>query len=66
MRKTRRFEQFYTNITRDRDSITAETNLLNPKGKQLYGLVKACPLYNPEGDVIGAVESISDISGKKN
>ena len=63
--KDEKIEQFYTNITRDRDSITAETNLLNPKGKQLYGLVKACPLYNPEGDVIGAVESISDISGKK-
>ena len=55
----------YSGIVRKGSVITAETTLPHPKGvpRTLWG--KASPLYNESGEVIGAIESIRDISERK-
>lgn len=56
---------YYSNILRDGNAIMAETNLPHPKGRQIYALAKASPLYNREGKITGAIEAIRDISDRK-
>ncbi len=57
--------RFYTNIQREGNSLTAETDLPHPKGSPITVLARASPLYNREGQVIGAIEAIRDITGRK-
>ncbi len=52
----------YTIISRSGTTITAETDLPRPDGSVLSVYVKACPLYNQEGEVTGAIESVRDIT----
>lgn len=52
----------YTIISRSGTTITAETDLPRPDGSLITVYVKACPLYNQEGEVTGAIESIRDIT----
>ncbi len=56
---------YYNIISRDGASITAETSLPHPKGTQITVLAKASPLYNKEGELTGAIESIRDITERK-
>ena len=42
--------------------LIAETERAKPKGKTSVLWAKATPLYNPKGEIIGAIESIRDIS----
>lgn len=60
-----KIDQFYTKGYRTGDSLSAETDLPTPKGNRISALAKACRLYNKAGDVIGAIESIRDISPLK-
>jgi PAS domain S-box-containing protein len=55
----------YAIIKKEGDILIAETKLPRPLGRfsVLHG--KASPLYNDEGDVIGAIESIRDITEQK-
>ena len=55
----------YNNISRNGNSLTAETDIANPKGRRISVLAKVCPLYNQKGEVTGAIESIRDITGWK-
>jgi len=55
----------YTAITRDGDVLTAETSLARPLGKYAVLFGKASPLYNEDGEVFGAIESIRDITDRK-
>ncbi len=55
----------YTHISRSGNTITAETDLAHPRGHQISALVKVSPLYNQEGEVVGGIESIRDISESK-
>lgn len=60
-----RIAQFYSNILRDGNMLSAETNLPHPKGQQIHVLAKASPLYNKEGEITGAIEAIRDITDRK-
>jgi len=56
---------YYSDIRHDGNSISAETNLATAKGRQIYVLAKATPLYNNDGEITGAIETIRDISDRK-
>lgn len=56
----------YPHIVREGDSLIAEAYcgaLYDGRGAHVFA--KASPLYDPQGRVIGAIESIRDISGYK-
>ncbi|AGB01458.1 PAS domain S-box protein [Methanoregula formicica] len=55
----------YSNIRREGNILSAETDLPTPKGKQIYVIAKASPLYDKGGNVTGAIESIRDITDRK-
>jgi PAS domain S-box-containing protein len=55
----------YSGIIRANDVLIAETDVPNPRGKSITVLSKASPLYNQDGDCVGAIESIRDITGQK-
>jgi PAS domain S-box-containing protein len=57
--------RYYSNILRQGAALTAETDLPHPKGRRIHVLTKASPLCNGQGDIIGAIESIRDITGLK-
>jgi len=58
-------EKNYSIIKKEGDVLIAETALPHPKGKMVFLLGKASLLYNREGAVTGAIESIRDISETK-
>ena len=47
------------------EAITAEVFIPKLKGKPTYLWGKAAPLYNRRGEMIGAIESIRDITDMK-
>ena len=56
----------YPTLNREGDTLTAEIfshTLFNNKGAWVY--IKAAPLHDPSGNVIGAIESIRDITELK-
>ena len=55
----------YYSISRERKSITAEIYIPSLNGKPTYLWGKATTLYNKKGTIVGAIESIRDISSKK-
>jgi PAS domain S-box-containing protein len=57
--------QYYSNIYRTGNSLTAQTDLPHPKGHRISVLVKVSLLYNPAGEVTGAIESVRDITNIK-
>ncbi|MDD1724433.1 MAG: PAS domain S-box protein, partial [Methanospirillum sp.] len=60
-----KISEYYSTIYRDEDSLTAETDLPHPKGTRIHVLAKVCPLYSSFGDIIGAIESIRDITERR-
>lgn len=58
-------EKRYSFIKQDQKDFIVETPMLSPKGEPLYLWGKATPLYNSKGEVIGAIESIRDITERK-
>ena len=57
--------KLYDHIWRDKSNITAEIFIPSLKGKPTYLWGKATKIYNQKGTVIGAIESIRDITEKK-
>ena len=55
----------YAIIKKEGDILIAETTLPRPLGRYSVLLGKASLLYNEEGEVIGAIESIRDITEQK-
>jgi len=55
----------YSNIIRSGGTLSAESDLPHPKGQQIHVLAKAGPLYDREGRLTGAIESIRDITDRK-
>ena len=51
--------------SRERDMIIADVMISTPEGGIQYLWGKATHLYNPKGEVIGAIESIRDITDRK-
>jgi len=65
LRPREEIEKEYLILQRENDTITAVTSLPRPQGKQVFLLGKASLLYNRDGTVTGAIESIRDISEAK-
>jgi len=55
----------YHIIRKEGDLIVAETDLPTPLGKAVTLWVKTGPLYDDAGNVIGAIESIRDVTERK-
>lgn len=56
---------YYSHNYRTEHSLTAETDLSHPKGTRISTLVEVCRFYNKTGEIIGAIESIRDITELK-
>lgn len=52
----------YAHIFHEKDTLIAETSLPRPKGEPKILMGKASPLYNQQGEIVGAIESIRDIT----
>lgn len=59
-------QEKYPSLIRHDQTLTAEvTRPLIHDGKKLYFWITACPLYDMKGNVIGAIESLRDITPLK-
>jgi PAS domain S-box-containing protein len=52
----------YTTLGTEGEAITAETSYLNREGKHRILWAKATPLHDIEGNTVGAIESIRDVT----
>jgi PAS domain S-box-containing protein len=52
----------YANIIHEKNVLIADTSLPCPKGRPATLMGKASPLYNLQGQIAGAIESIRDIT----
>ena len=59
-------ETRYEYITRSDGILVGESYMPNPKGGEVYLLGSAAALYDSEGNIAGAIESIRDITEHKN
>ncbi len=59
------FDKEYVYVRRDGDVLYTETKTGQLKGKQRILWGRAAPLYNTKGEIVGAIESIRDISDRK-
>ena len=55
----------YAHIIHEKDILIAETSLPRPKGNIVTLMGKASPLYNRKGEIVGSIESIRDVSERK-
>jgi len=55
----------YTYVKREGNVLIAETTIDNFRGKKVYLWGKASPLYDSDGNLIGAIETIRDITEQK-
>jgi len=58
-------QEHYSGIRRENEVLIAETDLPRPLGKQLTLMGKASPLYDRQGKLSGAIESIRDMTERK-
>jgi PAS domain S-box-containing protein len=58
-------EKNYAHIRRTGETLTGETYTPNLKGGARYLYAKATPLHDGEGNLIGAIETIRDITDRK-
>jgi PAS domain S-box-containing protein len=58
-------DHYYSHIHREGTILSAETDLPHPKGTRITVIAKASPLYDRNGNITGAIESIRDISERK-
>ncbi|MCE5213342.1 MAG: PAS domain S-box protein, partial [Methanobacterium sp.] len=58
-------EMHYLGIHKEGKALMAETTLPTPRGIKSYLWGKASPLYDENGELMGAVESIRDITHRK-
>ncbi|MFH0785936.1 MAG: LuxR C-terminal-related transcriptional regulator [Pseudomonadota bacterium] len=58
-------ENVYAFVRRDEGILLTETNRLSLNNKEVYLWGKAGPLYNSRGNIVGAVESIRNITEHK-
>lgn len=60
-----KIEAEYRNLQRDGTSISGEAQIFSFRNGGSYTWGKATPLYNSSGNIIGAIESIRDITERK-
>ncbi len=61
----RKIEKKYSFVHRDGDTLLAETEVPFTDGRNLFLGSKASPMYDLQGNVAGAIESIRDITNRK-
>jgi PAS domain S-box-containing protein len=61
----RLIEDRYDDVVRQGDRLIADTNLPRPKGQEVTLRGMASPLYDRQGRVVGAIESVRDITDLK-
>ncbi len=57
---------YFHSFFRGNSFITAETKITQPNGKTIYVTIKVSRLYNENGEITGAIETIRDITYLKN
>ena len=60
-----KIQKHYSGIRHEKDVLVAESDLPRPRGKQLTIMGTASPLYDREGNPAGAIESVRDITARK-
>jgi PAS domain S-box-containing protein len=60
-----RIQGHYSGILREKDVLIAESDLPRPRGMKTTIMGKASLLYNRQGEIAGAIESIRDITARK-
>ena len=55
----------YVNIIHNKGILIADTTLPRPQGRNVTLMGKASPLYDQQGQVVGAIESIRDLTERK-
>jgi PAS domain-containing protein len=55
----------YDTVERDGDTLVVEIFLPNFRDGGAYLWAKASPLYDANGEIVGAIETIRDINDKK-
>ncbi|WP_255331313.1 PAS domain S-box protein [Methanocalculus taiwanensis] len=55
----------YASIRREGDTLIAETSLPRPLGRYAILAGKASPLYDENGDIVGSIETIRDITEQR-
>ena len=59
-------ESRYTHVQREGDTLVVDTFIPNIRGRSgRYFWAKASPLYDPDGSITGAIETIRDITGRR-
>ena len=59
-------ESLYTHVAREGDTLVVDTYIPNLRGRSgRYFWAKASPLYDPQGNVTGAIETIRDITERR-
>jgi len=59
-------ENLYTHVAREGDTLVVDTYIQNLRGRAgRYFWAKASPLYDPQGNVTGAIETIRDITERR-
>ncbi|WP_298273189.1 PAS domain S-box protein [Geobacter sp.] len=58
-------EDLYPSVKRINGKVTGESYARNVKRGEAYMLVTAAPLYDSEGKMVGAIESVRDITNRK-
>jgi len=57
--------ELYSHIIHEKGTLIAESTLPRPREREVMLMGKAGPLYNRQGEIIGAIESIRDITERK-
>jgi PAS domain S-box-containing protein len=65
LKQDKKVAQRYTVFAKEGDMIFAEVDISNLKGKRAYLWGKASPLFDNRGNIVGAIESIRDITDRK-
>ncbi|MBE7556494.1 MAG: PAS domain-containing protein [Anaerolineales bacterium] len=59
-----KIEQKYFNVRREGDTLSAEAHVF-PRGQERYFVGTAAPMYDAQGNVIGAIQTLRDATEQK-
>jgi len=65
LKPDKKIEKMYSILKKEKDLLITEADVPYVKGKSAHLWGKASPLYDGEGNVVGAIESIRDITERK-
>ncbi|MBN2061113.1 MAG: PAS domain S-box protein, partial [Deltaproteobacteria bacterium] len=65
LKPRKKIEKYYKNFTFDKNIVTADIEISFRDDVQMTFMSIAAPLYDGEGKIIGAIESLRDISQRK-